>query len=76
MEPADMRELLEQLIAGGLTIEEALRKLQAPAVADLGYAHVDLHRQERCGYPEVIFCHGKSPAWVEGVTDEAGTQNA
>jgi hypothetical protein len=31
----------------------------APHV-DLGYAKVDLHRQQRCGYAEVIFCEGKT----------------
>jgi NCAIR mutase (PurE)-related protein len=36
-------------------------------VADLGYAQVDLHRRQRCGFPEVIFCQGKTPAHVEGV---------
>jgi NCAIR mutase (PurE)-related protein len=35
--------------------------------ADLGYAHVDLHRKERCGFPEVIFCEGKTKEWIEGV---------
>ena len=36
-------------------------------MADLGFAHVDLHRRQRCGFPEVIFCEGKSWDWVEGV---------
>ena len=36
-------------------------------VAALGYAHVDLQRRARCGFPEVIFCEGKAPEWVEGV---------
>lgn len=36
-------------------------------VADLGFASVDLQRQQRCGYPEVIFCEGKTPLHVEGV---------
>src|ERR1700730_16913361 len=67
MEPADVRELLEQVRAGGLGIGAALEKLGAPGVADLGYAHVDLHRQVRCGFPEVIFCEGKTPDWIEGV---------
>ena len=34
---------------------------------DLGYAHVDLTRRERCGFPEVIFSQGKSPEHVVGV---------
>jgi pyridinium-3,5-biscarboxylic acid mononucleotide synthase len=37
------------------------------AEADLGFAHVDLHRNVRCGFPEVIFCEGKTKEWVEGV---------
>jgi NCAIR mutase (PurE)-related protein len=67
MEPADVRELLEQVRSGNLSVEAALEKLDNSAVADLGYAHVDLQRQMRCGFPEVIFCEGKSPEWVEGV---------
>jgi pyridinium-3,5-biscarboxylic acid mononucleotide synthase len=70
MEPTDLRELLEQLLAGGLSIDAALAKLQTPPVADLGYAHVDLHRRERCGFPEVIFCQSKSADWVEGVVHQ------
>src|SRR5438445_862578 len=65
MPSGDLRELLEQVRAGGLSIDAALGRL-AP-VADLGFAHVDLHRRQRCGFPEVIFCEGKTPAWVEGV---------
>src|SRR5258708_4992333 len=70
MEPADLRELLEQVRAGGLGIAAALEKLGAPPCADLGYAHVDLHRQVRCGFPEVIFCEGKTPEWIEGVASQ------
>jgi NCAIR mutase (PurE)-related protein len=66
MEPGDLRELLEQVQAGKITIDSALGRLNPPVV-DLGYAHVDLHRRERCGFPEVIFCEGKTCEWVEGV---------
>jgi NCAIR mutase (PurE)-related protein len=41
--------------------------MQSDDVAALGYAHVDLQRRARCGFPEVIFCEGKTPEWVEGV---------
>lgn len=67
MEQDDLRKLLEQVKAGQLTIDVALQELGKPAMASLGYAHVDLHRQARCGFPEVIFCEGKVCAWVEGV---------
>src|SRR5947209_13143403 len=67
METNDLRELLEQVKAGRLSVEGAMRRLDGAPVADLGYAHVDLHRRERCGFPEVIFCQGKTCEWVEGV---------
>lgn len=63
----ETRGLLEQVHAGQLSVEAALRRLHEPAVADLGFAQVDLHRRQRCGFPEVIFCEGKTPQWVEGV---------
>src|ERR1700676_1011760 len=67
MEPGDLRELLEQVRAGNLGIDSALAKLGPPPVVDLGFAQVDLHRRQRCGFPEVIFCEGKTPEWIEGV---------
>jgi len=70
MEPGDLRELLELVQAGKMGVPEALQRLDNPPVVNLGYAHVDLHRQERCGFPEVIFCQGKAPHWVEGVVQQ------
>src|SRR5437660_12741736 len=68
MGTAELRELLERVRANELSVEAAAEKLRAvPAEADLGYAHVDLQRRERCGFPEVIFCEGKTSEWVEGV---------
>jgi NCAIR mutase (PurE)-related protein len=67
MEANNLREVLEAVQAGKLAVEDAVQRLHVPAVAELGYASVDLHRRERCGFPEVIFCQGKTPGWVEGV---------
>ncbi len=75
MESNDLRDILEQLRAGHLSLEAALEQLSGAPLADLGYAHLDLHRRERCGFPEVIFCEGKTCAWVEGLVrklSEAG----
>jgi NCAIR mutase (PurE)-related protein len=63
----DLRTLLEQVHAGRTSVEAALGLLRESPVADLGFAQVDLHRRQRCGFPEVIFCEGKTPQWVEGV---------
>jgi NCAIR mutase (PurE)-related protein len=67
MPTKELRGILEQVQAGTLSVEAALQRVDSPAVADLGFAHVDLHRRQRCGFPEVIFCEGKTAPWVEGV---------
>jgi NCAIR mutase (PurE)-related protein len=75
MESNDLREVLEQIRAGQLSVDAGLQRLSSAPLVDLGYANVDLHRRERCGFPEVIFCEGKTCEWVEGVVrklSEAG----
>ncbi len=67
MRTSDLRELLEAVRLGQLSVDAALERVDGGSVADLGFAHVDLHRRQRCGFPEVIFCEGKTPEWVEGV---------
>jgi NCAIR mutase (PurE)-related protein len=70
MDTNDLRQLLEQVRTGERDVEDAVRRLSPPAVADLGFANVDLHRKQRCGFPEVIFCQGKAPEWVAGVVQK------
>jgi NCAIR mutase (PurE)-related protein len=67
METGQIRELLEHLQSGRLSQDQVVQQLSQAPLADLGYANVDLHRQQRCGFPEVIFCEGKTCEWVEGV---------
>lgn len=67
MNSGNLRDVLEGVRGGELGIEEALARLSDEAVADIGFAHVDLDRRRRCGYPEVIFCQGKTSQWIEGV---------
>ena len=68
MNPAELRKLLEQVRTLQLPVDAALERLQAaPPEADLGFAHVDLQRRDRCGFPEVIFCEGKTSEWIEAV---------
>jgi NCAIR mutase (PurE)-related protein len=70
----DLRTVLEQVRAGQMSVETAQQRLQPPVV-DLGFAQVDLHRRQRCGFPEVIFCEGKTAQWVEGVVRQLAAAN-
>ncbi len=59
-----IRELLESVRGGRQSIDEAVARLRAMPFEDLGFAKVDHHRSIRCGFPEVIYCEGKSAAQV------------
>jgi NCAIR mutase (PurE)-related protein len=52
--------LLEQVRNDELSIDQAVEKLRHLPFEDLGFACVDHHRQIRQGFPEVIFCPGKT----------------
>ncbi len=65
-------DLLQAVSSGGLAPGQALERLRALPFEDLGYAKVDLHRSLRKGYPETIFCQGKTPEQVAAI---AATMN-
>jgi len=64
MDRESLRHILDAVAAGDLSPEEAFRQLKSLPYEDLGFAHVDHHRSVRRGYPETIFCQGKSAAQV------------
>jgi len=51
---------LEQVQAGELGVDRAIEKLRHLPFEDMGFACIDHHRQIRRGFPEVIFCPGKT----------------
>ena len=60
MNSEQLQKLLEQVKAGDININEAVEKLRHLPFEDLGFARIDHHRQLRCGFPEVIYCPGKT----------------
>jgi NCAIR mutase (PurE)-related protein len=40
-----------------------------PRYEELGFARVDTDRRLRCGFPEVIYCEGKSPSEVAAIAE-------
>ena len=56
-----IKELLDQVSEGDMTVEEAAEKLRSLPYEELEFAKVDNHRTLRTGYPEVVFCEGKTP---------------
>jgi hypothetical protein len=55
-----LRQLLEDLHQQRLSPDEGLELLRHLPYEDLGFAQVDHHRGLRQGFPEVVFCQGKT----------------
>ena len=60
MHADSLRRLLGQVQDGHLSVDAALDKMKDLPFEDLGFAVVDHHRALRKGFPEVIFCQGKT----------------
>lgn len=56
--------LLGAVADGTTSVEAASQQLRGLPVEELGFASLDHHRALRKGFPEVIFCAGKSPDQV------------
>ena len=69
MEIEKLKTLLEQVKDGKVAIDDALQSLRTLPFEDLGFSKVDHHRQLRTGFPEVIFCEGKTVAHVKQISE-------
>ena len=58
---------LESVANGQVSAEDGAEKLQHMAYEDITYAHIDHHRSLRKGFPEVIFCEGKTAEQIVGI---------
>jgi len=63
----EVKQILEAVQAGGMSVDEALLKLKEKPFEDIGYAKVDLHRKLRQGTAEVIYGAGKTPEQITGI---------
>ena len=65
----ELRQVLEGVREGRLTVDEAAVWLRSEPFRDIGYAKVDLHRKTRQGAAEVIYGAGKTPEQIVGIAD-------
>ncbi|MBN1782813.1 nickel pincer cofactor biosynthesis protein LarB [bacterium] len=67
MNREQLKNLLENVRSGQMNIDQAMERLKNLPYDDLGFAKIDTHRQLRRGFPEVIFCQGKTVAQVRDI---------
>lgn len=63
----DVRELLEGVKNGSLSVEEAEIQLKKAPYEDIDFARLDNHRSVRTGFPEVIFCQSKPDDYLVAI---------
>ena len=65
MDREQLSAAAEALLAGRLSIADFVGQLAS--IADVGEAQVDVDRQRRCGFPEVVYGPGKTIAALEKI---------
>ena len=69
------REILEKVAGKKIKVDEALDKLKFLPYEDLGFAKIDHHRPLRKGFPEVVYCAGKTPRQVLEIMKKLSERN-
>ncbi len=76
MQEESIRDLLEGISRGAVSVDEALSRLRSIPVEMVGnFAQLDHHRALRCGFPEVIFGQGKTPEQVVEIARRLSERN-
>ena len=75
MDKQSLENLLKAVKEDEVSINDALEELTTLPFTDLGYAKIDNHRELRNGYPEVIYCEGKTTKQVVGIIENMILRN-
>lgn len=71
----DIKNILEQVKTGELSTSDAYEKLKILPYEDLDFACLDHHRKIRTGFPEVVFCQGKTCEQVSEIFTHLYNEN-
>ena len=63
----DKKEILIRFQEGQLSLEEATSLLEG--IDDIGFASLDLSRNKRNGFPEIIYGEGKTKEQIEKIIE-------
>jgi len=63
----EVEKLLTSVKNGNTSVEDALEVLRNFPYTDLGFAKIDHHREIRTGYPEIVYCAGKTVEQVREI---------
>jgi pyridinium-3,5-biscarboxylic acid mononucleotide synthase len=67
MNSKELKKLLKEVKNGKKSINEAIDSLKYFPYSDIGFARIDHHRELRTGYPEIVYCAGKTLEQVKEI---------
>lgn len=63
----ELQKILNEVRDGTRSVDEAFNALKDFPYSDLGFAKIDHHREIRTGYPEIVYCAGKTIEQVKEI---------
>jgi len=69
MNAEELKKILQDVQGKKLKIDDALKMLEDFPYSDLGFAKIDHHREIRTGYPEIVYCEGKTTDHVKKICE-------
>jgi len=63
----ELEKLLKEVKSGKKSINVAIDSLKYFPYKDIGFARIDHHRELRTGYPEIVYCAGKTVTQVKEI---------
>lgn len=79
----DVREILEQVQNGQMTVgaaeqllQQVPRHMSGQLYEEMGFAKLDTSREARTGFPEVIYCAGKPDEYLVSIFQEMYQKNS
>jgi NCAIR mutase (PurE)-related protein len=76
MDQSYVQNILNQVAEGRLNPDEAMEQLKELPFQDLGFAKLDQHRNLRTGYPETVYCEGKTPEQAAAIFSKMRETNS
>ena len=64
-----IKRLLAKYKSGKISLRDIVEELNTLPYRDLGFAKLDTHRSARRGFPEVVYCGGKSIQHLSKIVD-------
>lgn len=76
MDREKLARVMRDVREGRLTVGQAMEEVRGLPFEDLGFAKVDTHRSLRKGFPEAVYCPGKTDAQVVAIVERLAAHSS